>query len=110
MKTGHDLKGLIKFLGRDDWQRGFDQSELDKEITRIIEASRGNPTRNEILVGILKFIRHAKTLGRLLRLYRVPIRSQPSRPKYCISHFVIKALAISTVTFSPPFAPAFVVS
>ena len=20
MKTGHDLKGLIKFLGRDDWQ------------------------------------------------------------------------------------------
>ena len=41
---------------------GFDQAELDKEIRRIVEVTRGKPTRNENLVGILSFIRHAKTL------------------------------------------------
>lgn len=41
---------------------GFDQAELDKEIARIIEVSRGKPTRNTNLVGILNFIRHVKTL------------------------------------------------
>jgi hypothetical protein len=41
---------------------GFDQAELDKEIARIIEATRDKPTRNENLVGILKFTRYAKTL------------------------------------------------
>jgi hypothetical protein len=41
---------------------GFDQAELDKEIARIIEVSRDNRTRNTNLVGILSFIRYAKTL------------------------------------------------
>jgi hypothetical protein len=41
---------------------GFNQVELDKEIARIIEATRGKPTRNPNLVGILRFVRHAKTL------------------------------------------------
>lgn len=41
---------------------GFDQAELDKEIARIIEATRDQPRPYENLVGILSFIRHAKTL------------------------------------------------
>ena len=41
---------------------GFDQAKLDKEIERIVEVTHGKPMRDENLVGILRFIRHAKTL------------------------------------------------
>jgi hypothetical protein len=41
---------------------GFDQAELDKEIDRIVEVTRGKAMRDENLIGILSFIRHAKTL------------------------------------------------
>jgi hypothetical protein len=36
---------------------GFDQGELDKEIERIVEATRGKPTRNPNLPGILSFVK-----------------------------------------------------
>jgi hypothetical protein len=41
---------------------GFDQAELDKEIARIVEVRRGKPTRDPNLVGILSFVKHARTL------------------------------------------------
>jgi hypothetical protein len=41
---------------------GFDQGELDREIERIVEATRGKPSHNPNLIGILRFIKHAKTL------------------------------------------------
>ncbi len=41
---------------------GFDQAQLDKGIARIIEVTRGKPTRDHNLVGILRFVRYAKTL------------------------------------------------
>lgn len=40
---------------------GFDQSELDKEIARI-EGLQGNRRPDDIILPMLKFVRHAKTL------------------------------------------------
>jgi hypothetical protein len=40
---------------------GFDQSELDKEIARI-EGLQGNRRPGDIILPMLKFVRHAKTL------------------------------------------------
>lgn len=42
--------------------KGFDQAELDKEITRITEVTQKSPGRSKALIGILKFVRHAKIL------------------------------------------------
>ena len=41
--------------------KGFDQAELDKEIVRI-EKLTGNKRPDDILLPMLKFVRHAKTL------------------------------------------------
>jgi hypothetical protein len=41
---------------------GFDQGDLDREIKRIVEATRSRPSRNPNLPGVLSFVRHTRTL------------------------------------------------